>query len=82
METITPSSSERTRGPHVLRLVAEAVVATGVVLMTLGILEIGGLFNVAVGFFTILAGCLLLFLRGDADELSWEEELSRLRDER
>ena len=40
-----------------------ALVAAGYVVMTLGILEIGGLFNVVLGFYGAWGGCVLMFAR-------------------
>jgi hypothetical protein len=74
-------SPSRTRRPPTLEILAQALMAVGFVLMTLGILEIGGLFNVGVGFATIWLGCVLLFLRGGGGR-GEDEELARMRDDR
>lgn len=45
-----------------------AIVAIGYVLMTLGTLEIGGVFNVALGFAASVLGCVLMFAgEGEGD---------------
>lgn len=58
-----------------------AVVVAGYALMTLGILEIGGLFNVVVGFYATLAGCVLMFAREGEGEFEEEAEFRRRLDE-
>jgi len=80
MDTYT-SSQPRTRRPRVREIVAEALIGVGFVLMTLGILEIGGLFNVGVGFATIWVGCVLLFLGGGGDD-DGEDGFPRIRGDR
>jgi hypothetical protein len=57
-----------------------AVVA-GYLLMTLGILEIGGLFNVVLGLFATSAGCVLMFAREERREFEEEAEFRRQLDE-
>ena len=70
MDTLdrSPVSTER---PERIERVGYWLVATGYGVMTLGILEIGGLFNVVCGFFAACAGCLVMFggeLRRRSDE--------------
>jgi hypothetical protein len=57
------------------------VVAVGYVVMTLGILEIGGLFNVVLGFFGAWAGCVLMFAREETREFEEEAEFRQQLDE-
>jgi hypothetical protein len=58
-----------------------AVVVVGYALMTLGILEIGGLFNVGLGFYATWAGCVLMFAREERREFEEEAEFRRQLDE-
>ena len=58
-----------------------AVVVVGYALMTLGILEIGGLFNVVLGFYAACAGCVLMFSREERREFDEEAEFRRQLDE-
>lgn len=60
-----------------ITLLAETTVLIGFVLFVLGMLEIGGLFNLGLGLLLILAGSVPIVLRlGDAQE-SLDEELRR-----
>ena len=56
-------------------------VVVGYVLITLGILEIGGLFNVLLGLLATSAGCVLTFAREERRELEEEAEFRRQLDE-
>jgi hypothetical protein len=58
-----------------------AAVVVGYVLMTLGILEIGGLFNVVLGLFATSVGCVLMFAREERREFEEEAEFRRQLDE-
>jgi hypothetical protein len=58
-----------------------SVVAAGCVVMTLGILEIGGLFNIVLGFYGALGGCVLMFAREGTRESEEEAEFRRELDE-
>lgn len=58
-----------------------ALVAAGYVVMTLGILEIGGLFNVVLGFYGAWGGCVLMFAREGRREFGEEAEFRRELDE-
>ena len=58
-----------------------ALVAVGYVVMTLGILEIGGLFNLVLGVAVVCAGCVLMFAGeegSDLDEEAFRRQLDRL----
>lgn len=59
-----------------------AIVVIGYVLMTLGMLEIGGLFNLAIGFAACLIGCVMMFTgegRSEAGEVeAFRRELEDL----
>jgi hypothetical protein len=57
-----------------------AAVVVGYVLV-LGILEIGGLFNVVVGFYATLAGSVLMFAREERREFEEEAEFRRQLDD-
>jgi hypothetical protein len=55
-----------------------ATLGIGMVLMVLGILEIGGLFNVAIGLIAVCLGLLLTFA-GEGDlGAKGEDEFDRL----
>jgi hypothetical protein len=58
-----------------------ALVAAGYVVMTLGILEIGGLFNVVLGFYGAWGGCVLMFAREGRRVFEEEAEFRRELDE-
>ena len=58
-----------------------ALVAAGYVVMTLGILEIGGLFNVVLGSDGAWGGCVLMFAREGRRESEEEAEFRRELDE-
>jgi hypothetical protein len=64
----SPASTEQAK---VIDQIGYALVAIGYVVMTLGILEIGGLFNLVCGLFLAWAGCLVMFggeIRRRSDE--------------
>ena len=53
--------------------VGYTLVAVGYAVMTLGILEVGGLFNVVVGFSVAWTGCVLMFVgegRRESDDVA------------
>jgi hypothetical protein len=58
-----------------------SLVAAGYVVMTLGILEIGGLFNVVLGFYGAWGGCVFMFAREGRPESEEEAEFRRELDE-
>jgi hypothetical protein len=58
-----------------------SLVAAGYVVMTLGILEIGGLFNVVLGFYGAWGGCVLMFAQEGRREFEEEAEFRRELDE-
>ena len=60
-----------------IEIVGYALVAVGYVVMTLGILEIGGLFNVVLGLAAAWAGCVLMFLGEERREFDEEAEFRR-----
>jgi hypothetical protein len=64
---LRPSPIER------LELLAYALLTTGFVLMVLGIFEVGGLFNVGLGFGMVWIGCFTMFA-GDRRLLRNEED--------
>ena len=59
-----------------------ALVAVGYAVMTLGILEIGGVFNIVVGLACAWTGCLLMFVgegRRESDDMAeFRKELDEL----
>jgi hypothetical protein len=59
--TETVPRSDSPTGARAVEVFAQVMVVAGFVLMTLGILEIGGLFNVGVGLAAVWVGCLVLF---------------------
>jgi hypothetical protein len=62
--------------------VGQALVAVGYAVMTLGILEIGGVFNIVVGLAGAWTGCLLMFVgegRRESDDVAeFRKELDEL----
>ena len=72
MDTLDRSPA-RTAPSKRLSNVGQALVAVGYAVMTLGILEIGGVFNIVVGLATAWTGCLLMFVgegRRDSDDVA------------
>lgn len=67
---------------RVLVVFAYALMAIGVVLMVLGFFEIGGLFNVVVGFVAVCLGLLLSFSDDEDGDAREEEEFARLLKDR
>jgi hypothetical protein len=63
-----------TRG---LELLAYAIVGVGFVLMLLGIFEIGGLFNIAIGFAAVWIGGLLILSAERRRRRRVEDDLMR-----
>lgn len=76
MDTLDRSVS-RTPPATKLELVGFGLAAVGYVLMTLGIFEIGGLFNVALGFAAAWGGCVLMFVGEGRREFDEEREFRR-----
>ena len=76
MDTLDRSIA-RTPPATKIEIVGYALVAVGYVVMTLGILEIGGLFNVVLGFAAAWAGCVLMFLGEERREFDEEAEFRR-----
>ena len=76
MDTLDRSVA-RTPPATKIEIVGYALVAVGYVVMTLGILEIGGLFNVVLGFAASWAGCVLMFLGEERREFDEEAEFRR-----
>ena len=76
MDTLDRSVA-RTPPATKIEIVGYALVAVGYVVMTLGILEIGGLFNVALGLAAAWAGCVLMFLGEERREFDEEAEFRR-----
>jgi hypothetical protein len=72
MDTLDRSPARTTPSKRV-EYVGYALVAVGYAVMTLGILEVGGLFNVVVGLAGAWTGCVLMFLgegRRDTDDVA------------
>jgi hypothetical protein len=77
MHTLTKRTLQTAPGSKVERL-GYGLVAIGYTVMTLGILEIGGVFNVVCGLVAAWGGCILMFA---GEERSEEEtEFRRLVD--
>jgi|GEM_PF-1164087 hypothetical protein len=76
MDTLDRSIA-RTPPATKIEIVGYALVAVGYVVMTLGILEIGGLFNVVLGLAVAWAGCVLMFLGEERREFDEEAEFRR-----
>ena len=78
---ITADRSEsRTRRLRAVEFVGYGSIAIGFVLMALGVLEIGGLFNVGLGLVLVIVGAPLMFGRSAEPELDEEEFLRQLED--
>ena len=75
-DTIDRPASRTTRA-SLLDVLGFAAIAVGFVLMTLGILEIGGLFNVTLGLTLAMVGCLAMFAGTKGDEADAEEAFRR-----
>jgi hypothetical protein len=75
--TVESSRARDRSRARLLELVAYAVVATGCVLIVLGVLEVGGLFALAVGFAVVSIGGVVLLLAGEGRRVAEEEELFR-----
>jgi hypothetical protein len=69
--------ASRTSRASLLDGLGFAAIAIGFVLVTLGILEIGGLFNVTLGLSLVMAGCLTMFAGTRGDEADAEEVFRR-----
>lgn len=69
--------ASRTRRASLLDRLGFAAIALGFILMTLGILEIGGLFNLTLGLSLVMAGCLAMFAGTKGDEADAEEAFRR-----
>ena len=76
MDTLDRSIA-RTPPATKIEIVGYTLVAVGYVVMTLGILEIGGLFNVVLGLAAAWAGCVLMFLGEERREFDEEAEFRR-----
>ena len=74
---ILDRSVARTPPATKIEIVGYVLVAVGYVVMTLGILEIGGLFNVVLGLAAAWAGCVLMFLGEERREFDEEAEFRR-----
>lgn len=76
MDTLQRSSS-RIPEAKALERVGYAIVAIGYVLMTLGMLEVGGVFNVAFGFVASVVGCVMMFTAEASGDLGDIEAFRR-----
>lgn len=73
-------SVSRTARLRKLELVGYGIVAIGFVVMGLGVLEIGGVFNVGLGLALVVVGTPMMFARHDEPELDEEEFMRQLED--
>ena len=69
--------ASRTSRASLFDVLGFAGIAIGFVLITLGILEIGGLFNVTLGLSLVMGGCLAMFAGTKGDETDAEEAFRR-----
>jgi hypothetical protein len=69
--------ASRTTRASVLDGLGYALIAIGFVLVTLGTLEIGGVFNVTVGLILVEGGCVTMFAGTRAHETDPEEAFRR-----
>jgi hypothetical protein len=76
MDTLNRSVA-RTPPATKLELLGYAIVAAGYVVMTLGIFEIGGLLNVALGVAGAWLGCVVMFVGEERREFDEEAEFRR-----
>lgn len=72
--------ASRTAPASVLDGLGYVCISIGFVLMTLGILEIGGLFNVTLGFALVQVGCVAMFAGVGEDPDAAEEFRRQLED--
>ena len=79
METLDRPAA-RTRPNVRLDLVGFGLVVAGYVLMTLGILEIGGVFNVVIGLAVAWVGCVMMFAGEGREDRFTEAEFRRQLD--
>ena len=79
METLDRPAA-RTRPNVRLDLVGFGLVVAGDVLMTLGILEIGGVFNVVIGLAVAWVGCVTMFAGEGREDRFTEAEFRRQLD--
>ena len=81
MDTLDRSPARTTPSKRVEN-VGYALVVVGYAVMTLGILEVGGLFNVVVGLAGAWTGCVLMFLgegsRDSDDVAEFRKQLDEL----
>jgi hypothetical protein len=78
---ITSDRSEsRTTHIRTLEIVGYGLIAIGFVLMALGVLEIGGLFNVGLGLMLVMVGAPMMFGRSDEPELDEKAFMRQLED--
>lgn len=79
METLDRPAA-RTRPSVRLDLVGFGLVVAGYVVMTLGVLEIGGVFNVVIGLAIAWIGCLTMFAGEGGEDRFTEAEFRRQLD--
>ena len=69
--------ASRTSRASLLDVLGFAAIAIGFAVMTLGILEIGGLFNITLGLSLVMGGCLAMFAGTKDDGADAEEAFRR-----
>jgi hypothetical protein len=73
--------ASRTSRASLLDVLGFAAIAIGFALMTFGILEIGGLFNITLGLTLVMGGCLAMFAGTKDDGADAEEAFRRQLDD-
>ena len=76
----TDRSGSRTTRLRTLEVAGYGLIAIGFILMALGVLEIGGLFNVGLGLALVMVGAPMLFSRSAEPELDEKEFMRQLED--
>ena len=73
-------SDARTTRLRALEVVGYGLITIGFVLMALGVIEIGGVFNVGLGFVLVMVGAPLMLGRSEEPKLDEEEFMRQLED--
>ncbi len=73
-------SDARTTRLRGLEVVGYGLITIGFVLMALGVIEIGGVFNVGLGLVLVMVGAPLMLGRSEEPKLDEEEFMRQLED--